>query len=151
MALPQDISPVNSDLMDGLAAASQMQWMELEPGSAIKILWTGSESGRWAVLFKWDKGYVANQHKHLSAAYTFILKGKLQVRDGVLNAGDFVYEPNGMIHGATTALEDTEYLFICDGPVLFFDDERFTGYLSWEELERMRRDHEASAGLAEAV
>lgn len=48
------------------------------------------------------------------------MSGKLQVRDGVLNAGDYVYEPNGMLHGETTALEDTEYLFICNGPVLFF-------------------------------
>lgn len=141
MALPQDILPVNSELMDGLAAAAQMKWMEYDPGAAMKILWLGTESGRWVVLFKWRKGYVAPQHKHLSAAYTFILKGKLQVRDGVLNTGDFVYEPNGMVHGATTALEDTEYLFMCDGPVLFFDDDSFTHYLGWEELERMRQAH----------
>ena len=151
MALPQDILPVNSELMDGLAAASQMQWMEYDPGAAMKILWTGTESGRWAVLFKWDEGYVAPQHKHLSAAYTFILKGKLQVRDGVLNAGDFVYEPNGMVHGATTALEPTEYLFLCDGPVLFFDDDGFTSYLGWEELERMRQAHAQASGAAEAA
>ncbi len=150
MALPQDISPVNSELMDGLAVASEMEWMQYEPGGAMKILWLGQESGRWAVLFKWDKGFVAAQHKHLSAAYTFILKGKLQVRDGILNAGDFVYEPNGMIHGATTALEDTEYLFICDGPVLFFDDNGFTSYLGWEELERMRQAH-AQAQAAKAA
>lgn len=145
MALPQDITPVNSELMDGISAASEMEWIETAPGAAMKILWTGSESGRWAVLFKWDKGYVASKHKHLSAAYTFILKGKLQVRDGVFNAGDFVYEPNGMLHGATTALEDTEYLFMCDGPVLFFDDEGFTSYLGWEELERMRRAQQGKA------
>ena len=139
MALEQDITPINSELMDGLAASTQMDWIEYEPGAAMKILWTGSESGRWAVLFKWGKGYVAGQHKHVSAAYTFILKGKLQVRDSVLNPGDFVYEPNGMIHGETTALEDTEYFFMCDGPVLFFDDDGFTNYLGWEELERLRQ------------
>lgn len=138
MALPQEITPVNSDLRDGLAQASKMDWIETAPGAAMKILWTGAESGRWAVLLKWDKGYVAGQHKHLSAAFAFIIKGKLQVRDGIYNAGDFVYEPNGMLHGATTALEDTEYLFMCDGPVLFYDDDSFTGYLGWEELERMR-------------
>jgi hypothetical protein len=44
------------------------------------------------------------------------------LKDATLNAGDYVYEPNGMLHGATTALEDTEYLFICNGPVLFFDE-----------------------------
>ena len=46
--------------MDGLAAASQMEWMDYDqPGGKIKVLWLGAESGRWAVLFKWDKGFVA--------------------------------------------------------------------------------------------
>ena len=112
--------------------------------SFVKILWTGSETGGWAVLLKWKKGFVAPQHKHLSASHTFILSGKLQVRDGVLNAGDYIYEPNGMLHGATTALEDTEYLFISNGAVLFFDEERgFTSYLSWEELRRMEAAYKA--------
>ena len=139
MALPQDISPVNSELMDTLARSAEMDWVETSPGRAyIKVLWLGPETGRWAVLLKWTKGYVAPPHKHLSAAHTFILSGKLQVRDGVLQAGDYVYEPNGMVHDATTALEDTEYLFICDGPVLFFGEDGFTGYLGWEQLERLR-------------
>ena len=139
MALPQDISPVNSELMDTLARSADMDWIETSPGKAhIKVLWLGSETGRWAVLLKWAKDYVAPPHKHLSAAHTFILSGKLQVRDGVLQAGDYVYEPNGMVHDATTALEDTEYLFICDGPVLFFGEDGFTGYLGWEQLERLR-------------
>ena len=104
----------------------------------MKILYTGSESGSWAVLLRWLKGYTAAAHKHLSGSHTFILSGKLQVRDGVLNAGDYVYEPNGMLHGETTAMEDTEYLFICNGPVLFFNDDNFTNYLGWEELRRMQ-------------
>jgi len=141
MALPQDIRPFNSELMDTLVEASKMEWIPSadDPKRAfMKILWTGSESGTWAVLLKWLKGYVAPQHKHLSPSHTFILSGKLQVRTGVLNAGDYVYEANGMVHGATTALEDTVYLFICNGPVLFFNDDGFTSYLSWEELRRIQ-------------
>ncbi len=138
MALPQDISPLNSQLMDSMARSAQMDWLETSPGKAyIKVLWTGAESGTWSVLLKWKKGYVAAPHKHLSAAHTFILSGKLQVRDGTLDAGDYVYEPNGMVHDATTALEDTEYLFICEGPVLFFDGEQFTGYFGWEQVQRL--------------
>jgi quercetin dioxygenase-like cupin family protein len=154
MALPQNISPINPELMDTLVHAGQIDWIPqpMDPQRAfIKILYTGSESGRWAVLFRWLKGFVAPQHKHLTASHTFILKGKLQVRDGVLNAGDYVYEPNGMIHGATTALEDTEYLFICDGPVLFFDDEGFTSYLGWEELRRLQAAHAARQAPAAAA
>ncbi len=147
MALPQDITPFNSEIMDSLARTSDMDWIPnaTDPERAfMKVLWTGSESGSWAVLFRWLKGYAAPPHKHLSASHTFILKGKLQVRDGVLNAGDYVYEPNGMIHGATTALEDTEYLFICNGPVLFFGEDKFEGYISWEELKRAQEEFEAS-------
>ena len=149
MSLPQDITPVNSELMDTLVEASKMDWIQTDEKAFMKILYTGSESGSWAVLLKWLEGYVAGPHKHLSGSHTFILSGKLQVRDGVLNAGDYVYEPNGMLHGATTALEDTEYLFICNGPVLFFDDDKFTSYLGWEELQRLQalQAQNVSAGL----
>ena len=146
MPLPQDIRPFNSELMDTLVEAGKMDWIPSadDPKRAfMKILWTGSESGTWAVLLKWLKGYVAPQHKHLSPSHTFILSGKLQVRTGILNAGDYVYEANGMVHGATTALEDTEYLFICNGPVLFFNENGFTSYLSWEELRRIQAQYDA--------
>lgn len=139
MPLPQDISPINSELMDTIARSAEMDWIETAPGMAyMKILWIAPESGRWSVLLRWKKGYVASAHKHLSGAHAFILKGRLQVRDGTLEVGDYVYEPNGMVHGETTALEDTEYLFICDGPVLYYDDDHFKGYLGWEQLQRMQ-------------
>ena len=145
MALPQDISPVNSELMDSLCKTGDMDWipMEADPERGfMKVLWTGPETGAWAALFRWYKGYVAPPHKHLSPAHVYVLSGKLQVRDGILEAGDYVYEPNGMVHGATTALEDTVYLFICNGPVLFFDDDNFTSYLGWEELQRVQQEYE---------
>lgn len=141
MALPQDISPINSELMDSLAKTAEMDWipMEADPEKGfMKVLWTGSESGGWACLFRWLKGYVAPPHKHLSAAHVYVLSGKLQVRDGILEAGDYVYEPNGMVHGSTIALEDTDYIFICEGPVLFYDDDGFVGYLGWEEIQRIK-------------
>ncbi len=137
MGLPQDISPFNSEVMDTLVAAKDRDWVATGATSWIKVLWTGAESGRWAALFRWNKGYVADAHKHLSAAHTFVLKGRLEVRDGILEAGDYVYEANGMVHETTTALEDTEYLFICDGPVLFFSDAGFTHYVGWEQMRQL--------------
>jgi anti-sigma factor ChrR (cupin superfamily) len=107
MAL-QEINPINDQLADIIVRADE-PWIETEPGQAwMKVLWTGPETGRWAALIRWTKGYTAAPHKHLSDAHTYVLKGKLQVRDGVLNAGDYDYEPNGVLHGATVALEDTE-------------------------------------------
>ncbi|NQV21219.1 MAG: hypothetical protein HQ511_07370, partial [Rhodospirillales bacterium] len=57
--------------------------------------------------------------------------------------------PNGMLHGATTALEDTEYLFICNGTVLFYDEDGFTAVLGWEELERIKQAAEGQKAAAE--
>ena len=145
MALPQDISPLNPELMDTIVRAGKMDWVPYDEGKAfVKLLWTGAESGTWAALFRWAKGFVAGPHKHLSGAHVYVISGKLQVRDAVFEAGDYVYERNGMIHESTTALEDTEYLFICDGPVLFFDENGFTGYLGWEELERQAQAYARS-------
>ena len=134
----QDITPINDQLSDIIVRADE-PWSETQPDMAwMKVLWVGPETGRWVVLFKWNKGYVASPHKHLSDAHTFILKGKLKVRDGVLGPGDYDYEPNGVLHDATEALEDTEYLFICNGPIIFFDDDGLTRYQSWEEVARLR-------------
>tara|TARA_A100001037_G_C15113773_1_gene620358 strand:+ start:1542 stop:2003 length:462 start_codon:yes stop_codon:yes gene_type:complete len=136
----RDLSPVNPELMDTLIKAADMPWIESQPGMAwSKILWTGAETGGWAVLLKWKKGFVAGPHKHLAASHTFILKGKLQVRDGILETGDYIYEANGMIHDATTALEDTEYLFISQGPIVGIDENGITDYHSWEDIERQRQ------------
>ena len=145
MALPQDIRPVNNELADSITRSAEIPWIETKPGMAwTKVLWVGKESGRWAVLLKWKKGYVAPPHKHLAGAHAFIISGKLQVRNGVLNAGDYVYEPSGILHDATTALEDTTYLFICNGAVLFFDENGFTRYTNWEVMEKLRSQAQAT-------
>jgi hypothetical protein len=152
MALPQDVTPLNPELMDTLFRTDDHDWIpqENDPERAfMKVLYTGSESGTWVCKFRWLKGYAAPQHKHLSSSHTFILSGKLQVRDGTLNAGDYVYEPDGMLHGATTALEDTEYLFVCNGPVLFYNDDGFTGYINWETLQQTKDAFYAKKEAAE--
>jgi quercetin dioxygenase-like cupin family protein len=147
MPLPQEIKPAFQNIQDTLVAADA-PWIDQSPLSKIKILRIGRESGQWAALIHWKKGYVAQPHKHLSGAHAYIISGKLQVRNGVLGAGDYVYEPSGILHDATTALEDTTYLFICDGAILFFDENNFTGYLNWEVLERMRAEHASPAKAA---
>ena len=55
MALPQDISPVNSEAMESLVRTNQMDWVaqSFDPErSFMKVLWTGPESGRVALLFR---------------------------------------------------------------------------------------------------
>ena len=133
----QDITPINDQLADIIVRADE-PWIEYDPGMAwIKPLWVGPETGRWIALLRWTKGFVAPGHKHLSDAHTYMLKGKLKIRDGVISEGDYDYEPNGVIHTEVTALEDSEYLFACEGPVLFYDKDGLTTYLGWEEITRM--------------
>jgi anti-sigma factor ChrR (cupin superfamily) len=142
MPLPQDIRPIFQDIQDTLVR-SEAPWIQQSPMSAVKVLWVGRETGTWASLHHWKKGYVAPPHKHLAGAHAYVISGKLQVRSGTLNAGDYVYEPSGILHDATTALEDTTYLFICNGAVLFFDENGFTRYTNWEVMEKLRSEHQA--------
>jgi len=137
MPLPQDIRPVFQDIQDTLVPANS-PWIEQSPTAKMKVLWVGRETGTFALLIHWKKGHVASPHKHLAGAHAYVISGKLQVRNGTLDAGDYVYEPSGILHDATTALEDTTYLFICEGAILFFDENNFTRYLNWEVLEQIR-------------
>jgi quercetin dioxygenase-like cupin family protein len=145
--LPQDIRPAFQDIQDTLARADA-PWIEQSPTSSVKVLWVGRETGSWTILIYWKKGHVARPHKHLAGAHAYVISGKLQVRDGVLSAGDYVYEPSGVLHGATTALEDTLYLFFCQGPILYFDDNGFTGYTNWEVVEKLREQGSAALSAA---
>ena len=111
MPLPQDIRPAFQDIQDiqDTVVRAEEPWIEQSPTSKMKVLWVSRDSSTWAVLIHWKKGHVARPHKHLGGAHAYIVSGKLQVRDTVLNAGDYVYEPSGVLHDATTALEDTIY------------------------------------------
>ena len=100
----------------------------------MKVLWANPQSGGWAVYYKWKKGFRAPAHKHLGAIHAYIISGRLQIRDIVLEAGDYLYEENGMIHGETNALEDTVQLNIADGPLLMFDENKFTHYVGAEQM-----------------
>jgi quercetin dioxygenase-like cupin family protein len=147
VALLQDISPVNpEDMADVLVRSNQMEWIpnRFDPERQfMKVLWVGPETGRVAVLIRTLKGSATPPHKHLGDAHVLMLKGRLSVRDTELVAGDYLYEANGMIHGETKALEDTEYLMILGGPVLFFDEDNFLGYQGWEEFHRDQQNHSA--------
>ena len=133
-----DIS-ILSQLPGAIAKTKDMEWIETWPDQAwMKVLWTGAETGTWAVLYKWRKGFVAPPHKHIGAAHIFILSGKLKVRDGILEAGDYGYEPNGAVHDETMTLEDCEYLFICHGATVMTEavgSDKVIGYFGWEHVQ----------------
>ena len=148
MALPQNISPVNSEVMDALVHSDKLEWIpqRFDPKRHfMKVLWIGPESGQVAVLLRSLKGSIVPRHKHLGDAHVLMLRGRLKVRDAELVAGDYLYEANGMIHHETEALEDTEYLMIMSGAVLFFDENTFLGFRGWEEFHRDQQEHFAQS------
>ena len=55
-----------------------------------------------------------------------------------MNAGDYICEPSGVLHDATTPLEYTIYTFICDGSVAYSDGNNFTGCTDWKTIAKSR-------------
>lgn len=140
------IEPALPDLTDVVVESDRMDWFQTDrDGKAfIKVL-RAEPTGVWVVLYRFLAGYVAPRHKHLGGIHTFIISGRLQVRDAVLKAGDYLWEPNGAIHDETRALEDTYYINIADGPLVFFDDNGFSYYAGWEQMLKLKRKAEARA------
>lgn len=140
------IQPAVPGLKDTLVDSNAIEWFQTDrDGLAhIKVL-AAEPDGSWVVLYRFKKGYVAPRHKHLGGIHTFIIDGTLQVRDAVLKTGDYLWEPNGIIHDETRALEDTYYINIADGPLIFFDDSGFRYYAGWEQMLKIKQKVEARA------
>jgi anti-sigma factor ChrR (cupin superfamily) len=135
-----------------LAGAADKPWVETDPGQAwSKLLWADADSGSWASLLRWNKGYVAAPHVHLADAHFLMLTGRIKVRDGVYGPGDYGYEPAGAVHGATTTLEDCVYFFLCNGPVRI-DADAAAGTPAYEigVADIIAADEKARAALAPA-
>ena len=139
MNLPPNIQPPSSSLVDVLVRGGEQGWFAMDDSgqAEIKPLWANGESGEWAILLRWKKGYVAGPHKHIGAVHVYMVSGSVRVRDTVLHAGDYLYEPNGQIHEETEALEDCVHLNIANGPVLFFDANGISHYVCWEQIAQM--------------
>ena len=70
-----------------------------------------------------------------------MISGKMEVRGGVeaggitAVAGDYGYEPTGMIHDFTNFVEDTVFLFTNHGAIQFTDDHDNTvAILDWQAM-----------------
>jgi anti-sigma factor ChrR (cupin superfamily) len=63
------------------ADSGAIEWNELRPGAAMKML--GGADGRVFAMFKFDAGYEGSVHEHTDAEFTFVLDGSI-VSNGVL-------------------------------------------------------------------
>src|ERR1700730_2463733 len=102
----------NQRCKDIYVHASQEPWIPFFPGIDFKVLRATQETGHWTVLLKWAKGRALRKHEHLEAVEYYVIAGKMEVRGGVENggitaiAGDYGYEPTGVIHDMTNFPEE---------------------------------------------
>jgi hypothetical protein len=76
-----------------------------------------------------------------------MISGKMEIRGGVEKggitayAGDYGYEPNGVIHDHTEFPEQSVLYFTNNGPIKFIDDNNNTVFvLDWQVLRSMEAD-----------
>ena len=105
-----------------LLRAGEKPWVEFAPGIDFKTLRTSPETGVWTVVFRCAKGAAFPAHRHYGAGEYLMLKGRMDYRMGIAEAGDYGYEPLGSYHHLTSFLEDSELLFTNHGPVAFVDE-----------------------------
>ena len=133
--------------MDGIATLvgrivrADAPWVEQTPETAIKVLFTSRDSGSFVAMFRWKAGYVARRHKHTAGAHVYCIQGRMRHNgDEIMHPGDWAHEPSGIIHDATTALDDNIHLVVFLGPVIHIDPAgNPIGYLDAEKAEALRR------------
>ena len=87
-----------------------------------------------------EPGAVFAPHKHLGASELFMLQGLTKDRQGLTRTGDYQYEPIGMVHEATTAIEESTLIFTAHGPIAFFNEQGgISMVLDWEFFAKDRQ------------
>jgi len=115
-------------LQDTYIAADSLPWVPFCEGIEFRLLHASAETGKWTVLFNCARGSSFARHRHLGAGEYLMLDGRMEVRGGAAAggvtalAGDYGYEPNGVIHDSTCFVEPTRFFFINHGPIVFIDE-----------------------------
>jgi len=99
--------------------ADEMQWRELNPGSAVKMtpLWGDRNTGEYAMLLKLPAGFVAPVHAHTGDYYGMNVQGTWRHSfDGGeekdLAPGSYVFQPGMAWHGDACIGPEDCILFI---------------------------------------
>jgi 2,4'-dihydroxyacetophenone dioxygenase len=142
-------APRPKGYFDSLAAAlvraDDLNWISDGVGNQIKILRVNEETGFFHILVKAKAGQVNPPHTHLGPADFYVLEGGFDYRGGSARAGDWVYEPTGAVHEATTHLLDTIYLANVYGPIAFHNSSGgITGVYDWRSILNLANEAAAT-------
>lgn len=140
------MNPEAAVIGDRFDSAADCRWLPAGPGIEMRVLRTSQETGTWIVIFKIAAGTTAQAHLHHGAAEYYMLSGKMELRGGVGNggitavAGDYGYEANGALHGATYFPEDTMMYFANYGPVAYLDDRgEVEAFMDWRAIREAEK------------
>jgi len=103
-----------------LVHSADMPWRDKSiPGLSEKMLWRDEQTGASIALIQFKKGVgIPEKHLHASNQFMYCLSGAYSYTDSgiLLKPGSFYWNPKGNVHGPTTALSETVFLEIYDGP-----------------------------------
>jgi 2,4'-dihydroxyacetophenone dioxygenase len=121
-----------------LIRTKDQEWIDTGTGNQFIVLRISKETGAWSALVKAPAGQVNAPHTHIGPADFYVISGGFDYRGGSARAGDWVYEPAGAVHEATTHPMDTVYLANVYGPVAFHDGKGgFSSILDWRAVQAM--------------
>lgn len=121
-----------------LVRTSEQEWIDTGTGNQFIVLRISKETGAWSALVKAPAGQVNAPHTHLGPADFYVISGGFDYRGGSARAGDWVYEPAGAVHEATSHPMDTIYLANVYGPVAFHDGKGgYSHILDWRAVQAM--------------
>jgi anti-sigma factor ChrR (cupin superfamily) len=121
-----------------LVRTKNKQWINAGDGNEFLVLRISKETGAWSALVRAKAGQVNAPHTHIGPADFYVLSGGFDYRGGSAREGDWVYEPAGAVHEATTHPVDTVYLANVHGPVAFHDSKGgIAGILDWRAVQKM--------------
>lgn len=103
-----------------MVKVAQMPWSPFPlAGTFFKLLHLDDDQGKATFLLKIPAGNAAEIHKHLAAVEAYVVQGGFSYEgEGTVHAGDYVYEPGGMVHEpAAEGDEDLILFVVAQGPV----------------------------------
>ncbi|MEM9168811.1 MAG: 2,4'-dihydroxyacetophenone dioxygenase family protein [Pseudomonadota bacterium] len=88
-------------------------------GTFFKPLHLDDDNGRATFLLRVPAGSKADMHKHLAAVEAFVVSGGFSYPgEGSVGAGDYVFEPGGVVHEPAPDDDEDLILFVvAHGPV----------------------------------
>ncbi len=140
---PEIVSPYFDPLDAALVRSNDIDWIPSGDGNSFKVLRISKETGAWSALIKAPAGQINQSHTHLGPADFLVLSGQIDYRGGCAKAGDYIYEPSGAVHDATTHSVEPVYLANVYGPVAFHGkDGSYSGILDWRAVKGLVDRHE---------